>query len=199
VRNPLAGLRGSLQVLGSRVSPADHGVVQAMIQRIDGLNGKLNDLLQYAKPNAPVLQPVDVCAVAAQAAAAARAAMGSAGHPRIPVTTGPVRAIADAEMLHAALLNLTLNACQAAAGAPVEIEISHDGQQCRVAVSDRGPGIPTAVRERLFEPFFTTRAEGTGLGLAIVKRLIELQGGTISIGDRVAGGTCAEIVLPLHQ
>jgi signal transduction histidine kinase len=146
-----------------------------------------------------VLQPVDVCAVAAQAAAAARAAMGSAGHPCIPVTTGPVRAIADAEMLHEALLNLTLNACQAAAGAPVEIEISHDGQQCRVAVSDRGPGIPPAVREHLFEQFFTTKAEGTGLGLPIVKRLIELQGGTIAIGDRSAGGTCAEIVLPLHQ
>ena len=197
VRNPLAGLRGSLQVLGGRVSGTERGVVEAMIQRIDGLNAKLNDLLQYAKPKAPFLRSIDVCGVARQAAAAARAAMGGISHPSIPVTTGAVCAQADPEMLHAVLLNLTLNACQASAGAPVEIGVSQDGQHCRVVVADRGPGIPPAVREHLFEPFFTTRVEGTGLGLAIVKRLIEQQGGSISISDRPAGGTCAEVVLPL--
>ena len=64
-------------------------------------------------------------------------------------------------------------------------------------MSDHGPGIPADVRERMFEPFFTTRAGGTGLGLAIVKRLIELLNGTVTLTDRPGGGTVAEITVPL--
>jgi signal transduction histidine kinase len=63
-------------------------------------------------------------------------------------------------------------------------------------VRDRGPGIPANVRERVFEPFFTTRTNGTGLGLAIVKRMMELQEGTITLEDRPDGGTIAEITVP---
>ena len=68
---------------------------------------------------------------------------------------------------------------------------------CHMAVRDRGPGLPQSVRERLFEPFVTTRAEGTGLGLAIVKRLVEQQGGRIALTDRPGGGTVATVSLPL--
>jgi anti-sigma regulatory factor (Ser/Thr protein kinase) len=101
------------------------------------------------------------------------------------------------DMLRAALLNLTMNACQAAGALPVEIAVSVQDGGCRIAVSDHGPGIPADVRERVFEPFFTTRAGGTGLGLAIVKRLIELLNGTVTLTDRPGGGTVAELSVPL--
>jgi len=102
-------------------------------------------------------------------------------------------------MLRAALLNLAINACQAAAGSPVEIQITADHGACRIAVCDRGPGIPPDVRDRMFEPFFTTRPGGTGLGLAIVKRLVEIQDGAVRLQDRPGGGTIAEVTVPLGR
>jgi signal transduction histidine kinase len=100
-------------------------------------------------------------------------------------------------MLRAALLNLTMNACQAGGDTAVDIEVGAERNACRVAIHDRGPGIPPDVRERMFEPFFTTRVGGTGLGLAIVKRLLELQDGGIALNDRPGGGTVAEVTVPL--
>jgi signal transduction histidine kinase len=99
-------------------------------------------------------------------------------------------------MLRAALLNLTINACQAAPGKDVEIHLDRSGNACRITVADRGPGIPPAIRDRLFEPFVTTRVSGTGLGLAIVKRLVDLQDGTVELRDRAGGGTVATITIP---
>ncbi len=198
VRNPLAGLRASLQVLDRRVADArDRDVIAAMIQRIDGLNERVEDLLLYARPKAPRLQPVDVGAIVHEAAVSARAATGNTVPPLGMQGPSGVRAYADPDMLRAAVLNLALNACQARGSAPVEIVIATDDRVCRIAVLDRGPGISQEVRDRVFEPFFTTRAGGTGLGLAIVKRLLELQDGAITLGDRAGGGTLAEVTIPL--
>jgi len=198
VRNPLTGLRGSLEILNGRFPTAsmEREVVRTMIQRIDGLNAKVNDLLQYAKPTAVLLRPVDVLALARDAAASAAAAMGQPGSA-ISVQGAPVRAVGDPDTLRATLLNLALNACQASPEGAVEIEVMAEDGSCRVAVRDRGPGLPQTVRDRLFEPFVTTRAEGTGLGLAIVKRLVEQQGGQISLTDRPGGGTVATVSLAL--
>jgi signal transduction histidine kinase len=99
-------------------------------------------------------------------------------------------------MLRAALLNITLNACQAAGARDIDVHIAAEDGHCRIAVRDRGPGIPAEVRERVFEPFFTTRTNGTGLGLAIVKRMMELQDGTVTLTDRPEGGTIAEVTVP---
>ena len=63
-------------------------------------------------------------------------------------------------------------------------------------VRDRGNGMPSEIRDRVFEPFFTTRTNGTGLGLAIVKRMMELQDGTVALPDRPDGGTIAEVTIP---
>jgi PAS domain S-box-containing protein len=197
VRNPLAGLRASLQVLDRRCSadPSAHPVIATMIQRIDELNGKLGDLLLYAQPKPARLHPVDVRSVALDVAATARAAMGDT-HPPVSVGGEPAVARADPDMLRAALLNLTLNACQAAAGAGVELQVERDDRVCRISVCDHGPGIPAALRDRLFEPFFTTRPGGTGLGLVVTRRLLELQGGAVALKDRPEGGTVAEVTLP---
>jgi two-component system CheB/CheR fusion protein len=198
VRNPLAGLRGSLQMIDRRFAPGagEHEVITAMIQRIDELNAKVNDLLQYAKPSPPRLQAVDVQTVLADVVASARAPTAS-GQAEIRVLGDAILARADPSMLRSALLNLVLNACQAAGRSGVDVEVRADGERCRIAVKDRGPGISPEIRARLFEPFATTRREGTGLGLPIVRRLIELQGGEVTVTDRPGGGTIAEVVLPV--
>ena len=196
VRNPLAGLRAGLQVIDRRVSePRDRSAIAAMIQRIDGLNDKLEDLLLYSRPRPPRRHAVDIKTLIRDVVTSAQI---STGRPAasIPVLGENVKASADPEMLRAALLNLTLNACQAAPDKDVEVRVSASDGVCRIGVYDRGPGIPTGVRDRIFEPFFTTRVNGTGLGLAIVKRLMELQEGTVEIRDRDEGGTIAEVTIP---
>jgi PAS domain S-box-containing protein len=198
VRNPLAGLRASLQVIDRRPDdPRNREVIAAMIQRIDGLNDKVNDLLLYAHPKAPRLQPLDIGAILHETAASARAATAGAG-PAIEIDSpAGLRVQADPDMIRAALLNLLMNAAQSGGQAPIEIQCTSDGKTVEVTIGDRGTGIGEDIRDRVFEPFFTTRAGGTGLGLAIVKRLVELQDGTVSLGPRPAGGTAATVVLPV--
>jgi PAS domain S-box-containing protein len=198
VRNPLAGLRASLQVLDRRMADArDRNVIAAMIERIDGLNEKVEDLLLYARPRAPRLQTLDVGAVLHEATVSARAARGNTA-PAIEVRGEPdLRVYADPDMLRAAALNLIMNACQAGSETPVEVESTAVDGICRIAIRDRGRGIPEEARDRVFEPFFTTRAGGTGLGLAIVKRLLELQNGNVELKARRDGGTIASITIPL--
>jgi PAS domain S-box-containing protein len=197
VRNPLAGLRASLQVLDGRVADVrDRDVIAVMIQRIDGLNEKVNDLLLYARPKPPRLQALELAPVLREAGTSAMAATGHTGPPlHFESLAGWV--LADPDMLRAAILNLLINACQAGGSAPIDVSASVERNVCRVAIADRGPGIPDHIRERVFEPFFTTRATGTGLGLAIVRRLLEMQDGTVTLRDRTGGGTVAEVTLPV--
>ena len=195
VRNPLAGLRASLQVIDRRCEARDRSAIAAMIQRIDGLNDKVEDLLLYARPKPPRVQSVDVRELMRDVATSAQISTGRSGFP-IPILGDDLKASADPDMFRAALLNITLNACQAAGKQDIDIQIAADNGHCRIAVRDRGPGIPAEVRDRIFEPFFTTRTNGTGLGLAIVKRLMELQGGTVTLKDRPEGGTIAEVTIP---
>jgi PAS domain S-box-containing protein len=197
VRNPLAGLRASLQVIDRRVSEArDRSAIAAMIQRIDGLNDKVEDLLLYARPKPPRTQSVDINALMRDVATSAVVSTGRAGAP-ISISGHDVKGRADPEMLRAAMLNLVLNACQAAGKDEIDVQLFAEGGVGRIAVRDRGPGIPPGIRDRVFEPFFTTRTNGTGLGLAIVKRLVELQDGTVTLMDRPGGGTIAEVTIPL--
>jgi two-component system CheB/CheR fusion protein len=198
VRNPLAGLRGSLEVIAGRFDDAsrERVVISSMIARIDGLNAKISDLLQYVRPLTARLERIDATALAVQVASSARVTMGG-GSAEIPVIGSRVFVRADAEMLRTILLNLVLNACQAAGTAGVDIELSVGAGVGLIAVRDRGPGIPASVRARLFEPFVTTRPEGTGLGLSIVKQLIDRQGGKVSLLERETGGTLAVVELPL--
>ena len=174
----------------------DRDIVGAMVQRIDDLNAKVEDLLLYARPKPPRFQAVDVGTLVREVAQSARAATGSLCPPITVSGEAAVTALADVDMLRAAVLNIAMNACQAAGPRPVEIRISTESGVCGITIEDQGPGIPADVRERMFEPFFTTRAGGTGLGLAIVKRLIELLNGTIVLTDRRSGGTVAQITVP---
>ena len=195
VRNPLAGLRASLQVIDGRCEPRDRSAIAAMIQRIDSLNDKVSDLLLYARPKPPRRQMVDLLPLLGETALSAQASTGRSGAP-IAISGDRLKVTADPDMLRAALLNLLLNACQAAGNRDVDISVIGDEAGCRIAVRDRGPGIAAEIRDRVFEPFFTTRVSGTGLGLAIVKRLMELHDGTVTLSDRPGGGTIAEITLP---
>jgi two-component system CheB/CheR fusion protein len=202
VRNPLAAVKGSLQVLATRILPETPGrdIIPALIARVDALNDTVTDILTYARPNPPKMQRVNVQALLNDVAGTVRSAV-----PSVPIEViAPAgSAVADPEMMRAVLLNLVLNAAQASMPAAaagtirnVDVHLKIDADGCRVQVMDRGPGLPADVRQRLFQPFVTTRATGTGLGLAIAHRLTGLQGGTLTLDDRPGGGTIATVLFP---
>ena len=197
VRNPLAGVKGSLQILQSRpaTEPDDRRIIEAMIARLDSLIAKVEDILRFARPRAPKIERVDVRAVAIDAIASAEAAT-KATCPGITVPAATAQALADREMLRAILLNLLMNACQSGSTAPIEMAISTENRVCRVDVLDRGTGFGDTDPERLFQAFHTTKKSGTGLGLAIVRRLTSLQNGTVVLLPREGGGAIARITLP---
>lgn len=197
VRNPLAGVKGSLQVLQSRpATPADdRRVIEAMIARIDVLNDKVGDILRFARPRAPVIEAFELRPMLLDAALSAEAAADRA-NSGIRVADTPVTVRADREMLREILLNLLLNACQSRSAEPIDILVSRERDACRIDVADRGEGFGDTDPERLFEAFHTTKKSGTGLGLAIVRRLLSLQGGTVTLLRRDGGGAITRVTLP---
>ena len=194
VRNPLAGVKGSLQVLMSRptTQPGDKQIIEAMISRLDVLNSKVEDIMRFARPRTPVLEVLEVRSVIADASAEASAS--GASPIRLPETESLVRA--DREMLRAIVLNLLMNAGQSGSSEPVEVLIHQEGEWCRIDIADRGAGLGETDPEQLFQAFHTTRTSGTGLGLAITRRLVTLQGGTVTLMPRDGGGATARITLP---
>jgi len=197
VRNPLAGVRGTLQVLRMRpaIDEPDRRIMDAMIERLDLLNDKVGDLLRFSRPRPPSLVPVDLNTMLADVTQSARAAAGSAA-AEISFSGPALTVLADAEMLRAVLLNLLLNACQASGASSVDVTVVAEPESCRIEIADRGPGIPAEELDRVFEAFHTTKKSGTGLGLAIVKRYIELQNGEVRLQPRPGGGTIAQVKIP---
>ena len=118
----------------------------------------------------------------------------------VPADTPPVRA--NLNSLQQVLVNLLKNAKDAldeSGGGKLSVRVEHDedAQQLRVRVEDTGPGIPPEVKERLFQPFFTTKQEGVGLGLYYVHSLAEAIGAELTLEDREFGGAVARITLPV--
>ena len=109
----------------------------------------------------------------------------------------------DEVLLRQALSNLLRNALEACAGAdtPPRIAIQSErdvaAKVLRISISDNGPGVPPALRERVFQPFFTMKRHGTGLGLALVQKIIVYHNGRIVVGTASQGGASFQIVLPL--
>jgi two-component system, LuxR family, sensor kinase FixL len=200
VKNPIAGIRGALQVITSRM-PAeqrDRAVLVDIITRLDALNRIVQDMLMFARPRALRQEPVAIETVVAETASLIREDPGMA---KLTITmSGAALISGDREMLQVVFQNLIMNAAQAVAGeGSIEVRIVRDETVCRVEVIDRGPGMPEEVRERAFDAFFTTKHRGTGLGLPIARRVVESHGGTIQIDVPPAGGTTVSVVLPLAR
>jgi nitrogen fixation/metabolism regulation signal transduction histidine kinase len=107
----------------------------------------------------------------------------------------------DRTLMRRVLANLCANAIDAArpARARLHLGVARARDRAVLTVADEGPGIDRAARERIFDPYYTTKKTGTGLGLAIVKKIVLQHGGEIQVGDRPGGGASFSIALPLHE
>ena len=188
-----------MQVLMSRREAAeDVAVMRDIVARIDSLGDLINDLMVFARPRAPRFERLDLQRLIEDALELARrdpasAQVTMAREGQTASLTG------DRELIRAAILNLLLNAAQAlnGGGRVVVRTIVTDGAAV-IEVVDNGPGIPAALRTRVLDPFFTTKARGGGLGLPIAKRTAELHDGSFDLECPASGGTVARLTLPIR-
>jgi PAS domain S-box-containing protein len=198
VKNPLAGVRGAIQVIGSRLPAGsrDAAMIQEIVARIDALNELMKDLLLFARPPQPVPALVDLAALVSTTAELL------ASDPEltdVAVTVdGTVPPIsADGALLKIVFMNLLVNSAHAMHGrGTIRVSLTAAEHTCRIVFADEGPGIPPELREKIFTPFFTTKSRGSGLGLPTAKRLIDAHGGQIAVSCPPSGGTTVTIDLP---
>ena len=201
VRNPLAGIRGAMQVLGRRVpdGSTEQGVIGEVIKRIDTLNDIVNDLLQFARPHQPIFRTFAVSSLVGDTISLNKEDPRFAGVD-IDVRIDDTTIVGDLEQLKLVLLNLLINGAQAMDGrGTITIANSQVANWHEIRVVDQGPGIPLDIQAHLFEPFFTTKHRGTGLGLATARRILEGHRGTIEFVCPPEGGTTAIVRLPVNQ
>jgi PAS domain S-box-containing protein len=199
VKNPLAGIKGAMQVLISRRPTGDTEavVMRDIVARIDALNELIQDLMMFARPRPPRLSEVNLRHVIDEAIVMLRRdPLGSSLAIAIEGESGDITG--DADLIRATVLNLLLNAAQAMNGeGRVRVTTAFGDANWTVEIADNGPGVPTEIREQILEPFFTTKARGGGLGLPIAKRVAELHGGRLMLAFPPAGGTSVTITAPV--
>jgi two-component system NtrC family sensor kinase len=206
IGNPIAAMIGMEELLlaGGLSDREQQDFLQRMRKETDRINRILSDLLAFARPSAQrgegpsepgdVAQAVqDVAALVAPQKSMAEVALGIETDPKLPLVT------LSREHLVQVLLNLLLNAadaCQGGGRILITARASSDG--VALSVEDDGPGVAPDVRERLFEPFVTTKevGQGTGLGLAVCRGLVEAAGGTIALDPDTTSGARFLIELP---
>lgn len=201
IRNPLASIKTSVEILAEKARqherPEDEPDFPAIIlEETARLDGILTDFLEFARTEQ--IRPSDEPHCANVAAAARR--VFDLTEPRrreadVRVSLDAARLDISvaicASHLHQVLLNLLLNSIDAMPhGGEFHVECSESDREClTICVEDTGPGIPSDLAGKIFDPFFSTKAQGTGLGLAIVERILDSHGGSIALAPSGTGAS----------
>ena len=201
-RNGLATIHGYSRLIDPQALPANYQpYVEGIRQETELLGKVVTNFLNFARPEQVSFAPVDVGALAARVAEDLRHELPPDTVISVSGEFAPIQG--DEVLLRQAFSNLLRNAaeaCQTAGQTPAIAVLGgvDPGQQvCRISVDDNGPGIPEASRERIFQPFFTTRSRGTGLGLAIVQKVVVMHNGRVSVRESGVGGASIQLVFPL--
>jgi signal transduction histidine kinase len=202
LKNPLGSIKTILQVqMESPELPALlRQETQMVLEEINRLSARLNQLLQYSRPGVRAGNGAQSCDLAQVAETVANVLRHAADERRVSLqlanTNGEARAAIGEEAANDVLSNVVLNAIEAAPdGGHVRVSLQSSEKICSVNVEDDGPGISAADQVKVLQPFFTTKARGTGLGLAIVDRRLQEAGGTMEIRSPLSGGRGTEIRL----
>jgi two-component system nitrogen regulation sensor histidine kinase GlnL len=214
IKNPLAGLQGSAELLAREAEGSARQYAEVIAREAKRVDGLVRELLDLARPAALALAPVNIHAVLGDVRLLARGMQGAEKlsfveryDPSLPPVHG------DREKLTQVFLNLLRNAIDAVRGQPrreIVFETSVASVRLRgaggrsqalakVAIADSGPGISDAMLPRLFTPFATSKPHGTGLGLAICRRILDAHGGRIEVKNRAQGGAEVRVYLPLEE
>jgi signal transduction histidine kinase len=201
IRNPLGVIRGTVDLMRERsratLTERDRQSLDDVAAEVERLRGLTQDLLTLASDRPLALSPTDLGGLLGETARATEAAF-----PRINVHCeglGLPTINADPSLLRQLFANLFANAAQAQSEGEITVAAQPgDGDGVQIAISDRGPGVPPDVGDRIFELYFTTKSGGTGLGLAIARRIVERHGGTLTLrrDGRPGAGATFLVTLP---
>ncbi len=198
IKNPLAGISGAIQVLRDTLDHADsrRGIMDEVLEQVRRMDKTVRQLLMLAKPWWPSKEPSDLAALSQEIARSA-ADRTEFAHVKLRVAPSPpVNAKVDPSLFEQVLWNVLSNAAQAAEGGEIRVRFDDGAEESMVIVEDEGPGIAPQIRERLFQPFATTRTSGAGLGLAICKKIMDSHGGSIRVASDVAKGARVILAFP---
>jgi PAS domain S-box-containing protein len=203
-RNGLATIHGYSRLIDPEALPPKYRpYVEGIRQETEALGQVVTNFLKFARPEQIAFARVDLGAVARRAADDLRHELPAGTSLTVTGPFGDVQG--DDVLLRQVFGNLVRNAVEACEGAGVLPVVRIVGEPdvasgfCRVVVEDNGPGVPEHMSERVFQPFFTTRAQGTGLGLAIVQKIVVLHNGRVSVRTRDEGGASFQIIVPLAK
>jgi two-component system nitrogen regulation sensor histidine kinase NtrY len=205
IKNPLTPIQLSAERMRRHFSGAPVAT-QALVEEcastivgeVDSLKALVDEFSQFARMPAPRAAPTDLHALLNEALALYEGLLGDIRFDRRYAERLP-KVRVDSEQIRRVIINLVDNAIEAMnRSGVISIETQHDASASlvRLFVSDNGPGIPMAEREKLFMPYYSTKRRGSGLGLAIVRRIVAEHGGTIEAGDNQPRGTRFTIELP---
>jgi signal transduction histidine kinase len=201
-RNGLATIHGYSKLLDPAMLPSHlRPCVDGIRSEAESLGEVVTNFLNFARPAQLALADVDLRSVCDRVAEEARAdARALGGDVTLLGDFGVMQG--DEVLLRQAFSNLLRNAIEACAGAAmtpqVLVQACLDTARgtCTITVDDNGPGVPEQARERIFQPFFTSKRHGTGLGLALVQKIVVSHNGRVSVGVSPLGGARLQVVLP---
>jgi signal transduction histidine kinase len=199
IRNPIGVIRGAVDLVqeraGARLSDDDREALSDVLGEVERLRRLTQDFIDLAREPTLLKAPTNLAQSGAEAAHAL-----ARSHPSLAVDLAVPHILldADATRVRQVLVNLLTNAAQAGARRVVIRGDVLDGF-ARLVVEDDGPGVDPALRDRLFDPFATGRADGTGLGLAISRQIAERHGGALALVPSRAAGASFELRLPMEH
>ena len=203
IRNPLGIISSSAELLKKKMPAGDASsrIPDIIIEESTRLNNIITDFLNFARPREPNRFPCRIEAVIAKNIDFLSPQIENNGYTiRTRYDRNLPEIQADADMLYQAFLNILINAMQAMPdGGTIDIVAKSDERSLWIAFEDQGEGVSPKAREKIWDPFFTTKDKGTGLGLGIVKNIIETHEGQIRLENRSEGGTRVSIRLPVDK
>ena len=197
IRNPLGGIRGFAAFLAEDIGDGDprKRLVLKIQEGVQSLDRVVNELLEYTRPVEIEMRPA-CCKEMIEAALAYLDTDGKSIHITCGAEAG-INALADKQKTGQVLLNILLNAVQSIDGAgEIRIEVSADGAEVSIAITDTGCGMDEEEAKQVFSPFYTTKEKGTGLGLAVSHKIIEAHGGGIGVRSAPGAGSTFTVRLP---
>ncbi len=209
IRNPLASLSGAIQVLQGELDLKvdDKHLMDIVVRETDRLNSIITEFLEYARIKTAQNDQIELLPVLDETIMLMKNSRDFTADIRISHKVDRHVVIkGDGQRLRQVFWNLLINACQAMPhGGEIMItarpysKVDDDSVWCEISIADTGPGISREDRDKIFNPFFTTKTGGTGLGLAIVYRIIEDHRGTITVDSAPGKGTKFIIRLPMSE
>lgn len=201
IRNPLAGISGSIQLLSNDAqNPDDQKLMKIILKEIDRLNNLITEFLDYSKPEQRPDQKIDLALVMNDVIQNIKASPQTPKNLELVLQVNSGSILGYADKLKQAFLNISMNAVQAMLNneePKLTIKLDTFGDEVVLSIKDNGSGMPEEVKKRIFEPFFTTKPKGTGLGLAITHKVLESHQAQMQIHSEMGLGT--EFILKFNK